>query len=141
MNIVNLTGKQKRHLRSLGNTLSPLVRLGKSGIDDGVVAALDAALTQHELVKVKINPEFPEGKKEAGELLSSKTHSAVAQVIGGTILLYRRHPKTPKIRLPKEGSDASDTDAKTTNHGPSASSATTADNGEADGDDDEVFDE
>lgn len=125
VNIVNLTGKQKRHLRSLGNTLSPLVRLGKSGIDDGVIAALDAALTQHELVKVKINPEFPDGKKDAAERLSTKTRSAVAQVIGGTILLYRRHPKTPKIRLPKEHSNGTDT--------------TTA--APTDSADDEVFDE
>ena len=140
MNIVNLTGKQKRHLRSLGNTLSPLVRLGKSGIDDGVIAALDAALTQHELVKIKINPEYPEGKKEAAELLSAKSHSAIAQVIGGTILLYRRHPKTPKIRLPKEQADATDADAKTPVLAKKAASAAGPD-GPTDGDDDEVFDE
>jgi RNA-binding protein len=26
----------------------------------------------------------------------------VAQVIGRTILLYRRHPKEPKIKLPRD---------------------------------------
>jgi RNA-binding protein len=97
---VNLTGKQKRHLRSLGNALSPVVRLGKSGIDDGVIAALDTALTQHELVKLKLNPESPDDKHEAAERLASATHSQVAQIMGGTILLYRRHPKKPTIRLP-----------------------------------------
>lgn len=106
---MNLTGKQKRHLRSLGNALSPVVRLGKSGIDDGVIAALDIALTQHELVKVKLGPETPEGKNDAAELLSKSTNSAIAQVMGGTILLYRRHPKEPKIRFPKTSGEATHT--------------------------------
>lgn len=36
-----LTGKQRHHLRGLGHALKPIVQIGKSGIDDGVVAAVD----------------------------------------------------------------------------------------------------
>jgi RNA-binding protein len=98
---VELTGKQRRHLRALGHSLNPVVQLGKDGLDEGVVAAVDEALARHELIKVKLGTETPEDRYDVAERLSKDTKSAIAQVIGGTILLYRRHPKTPKIELPK----------------------------------------
>lgn len=98
---MELTGKQRRHLRALGHSLNPVVQLGKDGLDEGVVAAVDEALARHELIKVKLGTETPEDRYDVAERLSKDTKSAIAQVIGGTILLYRRHPKTPKIELPK----------------------------------------
>lgn len=97
---VNLTGKQKRHLRSLGNRLNPIVRLGKDGIDEGVVSAVNEALERHELIKVKLELGGEEDRFDAAEFLAEQTKSAIAQVMGGTILLYRKHPKEPKISLP-----------------------------------------
>jgi RNA-binding protein len=98
---VTVTGKQRRHLRGLGHGLDPVVQLGKGGLDDGVVSAVDAALTQHELIKIKLGSETPEDRHEVAEQLAERTRSSVAQVLGRTILLYRRHPKEPKIVLPK----------------------------------------
>jgi RNA-binding protein len=97
-----LTGKQRRHLRSLGHPLEPVVQIGKNGITDGVIAAVDEALEQHELVKVRIGTECPEDRHEVAERLGPATRSEVAQLLGRTILVYRRHPKEPKIKLPKE---------------------------------------
>ncbi|MDP3274019.1 MAG: ribosome assembly RNA-binding protein YhbY [Deltaproteobacteria bacterium] len=97
---MELSGKQKRHLRALGNTLNPVVRLGKAGLGDALVTAVDSALTRHELVKIKLSPETPESRDEVADFLSEHTKSAIAQVMGGTILLYRRHPEEPKIVLP-----------------------------------------
>jgi RNA-binding protein len=97
---VSLTGKQKRHLRALGNTLDPVVRTGKDGIDEGVVSALDRALEQHELVKVKLGANTPEDRDELAALLSEQTRSEIAQVMGGTVLLYRARKKDPVIVLP-----------------------------------------
>lgn len=78
------------------------MQLGKDGIDEGVIAAVDTALTQHELIKVRVGTEAPEERHDAAEQLASETKSAVAQVLGRTILLYRKHPKKPKIKLPAE---------------------------------------
>jgi RNA-binding protein len=103
---VTLTGKQRRYLRGLGHALAPVVQVGKGGVDDGVVHAVDAALTQHELIKVKLGPEAPEGRDAVAEALSTRTRSEVAQILGRTILLYRRHPKEPKIVLPRASADS-----------------------------------
>jgi RNA-binding protein len=97
---VKLTGKQERYLRSLGNPLNPVVRLGKDGLDDGVVGAVNEALERHELIKVKLELGGSEDRFEAANFLAEQTKSEVAQVMGGTILLYRKHPKEPKISLP-----------------------------------------
>ncbi len=97
---MKLTGKQKRYLRSLGNPLNPVVRLGKDGLDEGVVGAVNEALERHELIKVKLELGGSEDRFEAANFLAEQTKSEVAQVMGGTILLYRKHPKEPKISLP-----------------------------------------
>ena len=98
---MELTGKQRRYLRGLGHALEPVVQLGKGGVDDGVVSAVSQALQQHELIKVRVGTEAPEDRHEAADQLAARTDSAVAQVLGRTILLYRRRPKEPKIQLPK----------------------------------------
>jgi RNA-binding protein len=96
-----LTGRQRRHLRSLGHHLDPVVQLGKGGLTDGIVAAIDQALTDHELVKIRLGTECPDDKDDVASRLAPAVKGEVAQVLGRTILVYRRHPKEPKIALPK----------------------------------------
>ena len=95
-----LTGKQRRHLRALGHKLTPVVQVGKDGIDDGLVAAIDQALTDHELIKIKVGENAGLDRQDAAEAIASKTRSEVAQVLGNTVLLYRAHPDEPAIELP-----------------------------------------
>jgi RNA-binding protein len=95
-----LSGKQRRHLRSLGHGLNSIVQIGKGGIDDGLVAAVDQALDDHELVKIKVGDAAGLDRHEAADAIARKTHSEVAQVLGYTVLLYRAHPDEPAIVLP-----------------------------------------
>jgi RNA-binding protein len=96
----SIKGSAARHLRALGHDLTPVVYVGKEGLTDGVVTATKAALLTHELIKVKVQSEAPLDRKEAATQLAERTESALAQVLGRTFLLYRRHPKKPKIVLP-----------------------------------------
>jgi RNA-binding protein len=96
-----LTGKQRRHLRALGHDLKPIVQVGKDGIDEGLIAALDQALADHELVKIKIGEAAGVDRNDAASQLAEQTHSEVAQILGGTVLLYRADSEDPKIVLPK----------------------------------------
>jgi RNA-binding protein len=96
-----LTGKQRRHLRALAHDMKPIVQIGKGGIDDGLVAALDQALSDHELVKVKLYESASLDRHEAADELAAATKSEVAQVLGNILLLYRPDPEEPKIVLPR----------------------------------------
>ncbi len=97
-----LTGKDRRHLRSLGHDLDPVVQLGKQGLTDGVAAATDVALGTHELIKVKLGTECPDPPDEVAAALASSLGAHAVQVLGKTILLYRANPKKRKVFLPGE---------------------------------------
>ena len=95
-----LKGKQARYLRGLGHHLKPVVMVGKEEINEAVIAAADEALAVHELIKVKLQEGCLSDRKEVAEELAEATDSAVAQIMGGTILLYRQSDE-PQIVLPK----------------------------------------
>jgi RNA-binding protein len=84
-----LTGKQRRKLRAHGHHLNPVVMVGHDGITPGVVGAVTQALADHELIKVKVG-EGPEERHDAAEKLAAETGSEVAQVLGNTILLFKK---------------------------------------------------
>jgi RNA-binding protein len=96
-----LPGKQLRYLRSLAHALKPVVQLGKQGFSAAVSLQIDQALTDHELIKVKIGGECPDKIPDVAKSASEKLGAHVAQTIGATLVLYRRHPQEPKIQLPK----------------------------------------
>jgi RNA-binding protein len=91
-----LTGKQRRKLRAMGHHLDPVVIVGASGVTAGVVTAVDQALHDHELIKVKV-AEGPEDRHEAAEHLAGETDSEIAQVLGRTVLLFRKRKEKSKI--------------------------------------------
>ncbi len=95
-----LTGKQKRHLRSLGHSLKPVIQIGKKEIEEALINEANAALDHHELIKVKLLESCMLDKNEASEMLADACDADVAQILGKTFLLYRP-AKTPVIALPK----------------------------------------
>jgi RNA-binding protein len=100
MTAVELTGKQRRHLRALGHALRPVAQVGKEGLSEGLVAAITRALADHELVKIRLGEQAGVDKQTAADELAARTESAVAQILGNTILLYRPDPEEPRIELP-----------------------------------------
>ncbi|HEX9777768.1 MAG TPA: ribosome assembly RNA-binding protein YhbY [Geopsychrobacteraceae bacterium] len=94
-----LRGKQARYLRGLGHHLKPVVMVGKDEVNEAVIAATEEALAVHELIKVKLQEGCLSDRKQVAEELAAATDAAVAQVMGGTILLYRPGEE-PKITLP-----------------------------------------
>lgn len=91
--IMSLTAAQKKTLRSVGHILNPIVQIGDKGLTEGVLSELERALTDHELIKVKIAGAE---RDERGEIITSLlAHSGaeLVQSIGKTALLYRHNPK------------------------------------------------
>lgn len=95
-----LTGKQKRFLRAIGHNLKPVVMVGKGEINDSLIRETTEALEAHELIKIKILESCLIDRTEVAEQLASHCGAEVAQILGRTILLYRKS-REPKIELPK----------------------------------------
>ena len=92
-----LTAKQRQFLRGLAHPLSPVVRVGKGGVSDSVVAETKQSLASHELIKVRIDGE---NREALAETLATATGAEIAGVIGKTAILYRAREDKPKIELP-----------------------------------------
>jgi RNA-binding protein len=97
-----LTGKQRRHLRALGQQLGPTLHVGQEGVSEAVVRQADLQLEAHELIKVRVGDNAPEDRHATAESLARRTRAELAQVIGRTALLYRRRREEPTIVLPTE---------------------------------------
>lgn len=95
-----LTGKQKSHLRSMANTLEPIIQVGKEGISGNVVSAVDQALTARELVKISVLNNCLEPVEQVANGLVEITSSELVQQLGKKIVLYRPNPENPVINLP-----------------------------------------
>lgn len=100
-----LTGKQRRHLRALAHHLDPIVHLGKEGLTDGVVGAMKTALLDHELVKVRLAQVVSGDRDALAPELAAATGSELVGAAGHTLVYYKRHPKEPRIVLPKPPRD------------------------------------
>lgn len=100
---MELTGRQRRYLRSIGQRLSPVVTVGRTGLSANVMEAIERALEDHELIKIRLGRECEIERREAAQRISERSHSALAQVVGNTMLLYRRRVEDPKIELPAAG--------------------------------------
>ncbi len=86
-----LTSKQRAKLASLATKLDPIVRLGRAGAAEGVSAALDKALEDHELVKMRF-VDFKGERTELARGLAEATRSELVRVIGNVAVYYRQQP-------------------------------------------------
>lgn len=101
---MELTSKQRAYLRGLGNTLEPIVIIGKDGIGDNLVKQTNDALEARELIKCRVLENSMLTAREACDELSALTRSEQVQVIGTKFILYRpthKKDKKDKIILPK----------------------------------------
>ena len=97
---MNLSNKQKQHLKGLAHPLKPVVLLGNNGLTEGVLAEIEQALEYHELIKVKIAAEDRDTKALIVEAIIRETGACNVQVIGHTLVLYRPAQER-KIVLPR----------------------------------------
>lgn len=98
-----MTGKERAAFRAQANALEPLFHIGKSGMNEGIIAQTDDALRARELIKVKVLLESsPITPREAADQLAAATGAEVIQVIGGVIVLYRESPELKEKAAQKE---------------------------------------
>lgn len=95
-----LTGKQKRHLRAMGNEMNPILQVGKGGITKTVITQTDEALEARELIKCRVLLNCLEEPKNVAELLAGHVQAELVQIIGRNFILFRPSKNKPVIVLP-----------------------------------------
>ena len=95
---MSLSQAQKKAFRSIGHHLNPVVTVSENGVSENLLTELNRALTDHELIKVKLAiPERDDRAAMIAELIAN-SRADLVQTIGKMALLYRRNPKAnPKL--------------------------------------------
>lgn len=96
-----LSANQKRYLRSLAHPLKPIILMGGKGLTDALVAELNLALAQHELVKVRLAADDRAAREDLATTLVERSGAQLVQRIGHIACLYRRNPDAALIALPR----------------------------------------
>lgn len=96
-----LTSAQTRFLRGQAHDLKAMLQVGGKGISDALVAELDLALEQHELIKIKVAATDREARDGMMAELAERSGAALVQRIGHTAVLYRQSNDKRQIVLPR----------------------------------------
>jgi RNA-binding protein len=89
--------KLRRALRGHGHHLSPIVQIGKGGASPAVLKQVEQAVADHELVKARVDADSPEDRFAVADALAALPGVNIVQVVGGAILIYKRHPQKPRF--------------------------------------------
>ena len=93
--------KLRRSLRGHGHQLSAIVQIGKGGMTPALLKQVELALGDHELIKVKVAADSPTDRFAVAERLAEQPGVNVVQIVGGAILIYKRHPRAPRYEGPR----------------------------------------
>ncbi|GLK91073.1 ribosome assembly RNA-binding protein YhbY [Pseudomonas turukhanskensis] len=91
-----LTQEQKKQYKSIGHHLKPVLIVADNGLTEGVLAELERALTDHELIKIQLRITERESRLAVIDELCKTAKSELVQVIGKMALIYRKNPKANK---------------------------------------------
>ncbi len=98
-----LTAPQRKRLRSLAHHLQPIVLIGKQGVTDAVIGAVNDALEVYELIKIRFN-EHKDAKKLLTAEIAERTRCEIAGIIGHVAILYREQEDPEKRSIALDAS-------------------------------------
>ncbi len=96
-----INAKQRAYLRSMANTMDPILHVGKGGINENLLKQGNDALTARELIKGTVLETSPILAKQALEDLCRELRAEPVQAIGRKFVLYRKNHDQPRIVLPQ----------------------------------------
>lgn len=100
-----ISADRKKQFRTIGHTLNPIVTIAGNGLSASVLAELNRALDDHELIKVKLALTEREERKAIVAEIQALRNVELIQEIGKVVLLYRANKNAnPKLSNAIKGS-------------------------------------
>ena len=84
--------KQLLELKARAHHLNPVVMIGQQGLTESVIKETDAALTAHELIKVRVFGDDRAERIEICNALCEILGAQLVQHIGKLLVLWRKKP-------------------------------------------------
>ena len=97
---MELNKKNKLFLKKMAHHTQVSFHIGKNGITENTIKAISDYLKAHEYMKIKVNElEEDVTMKDMAQDLAEKTNSILIQVLGHTIVLFKRNPQNIVIKF------------------------------------------
>ena len=90
--IPELSSAERKQLRGLAMNLKHALSVGQKGLTEAVLKEIDAALTQHELIKLRFGCER-DAQKAFCQRIQEELNCTLCGSIGHTASFYRKKPK------------------------------------------------
>lgn len=96
--MTSIDRQEQRRLKAIGHKLKPVLTIAGNGLTDSVIAELERALNDHELIKIKLSVGDRDVRDALIDSLLERSRAEAVQRIGNTVLLLRRSSQ-PDPRL------------------------------------------
>ena len=93
-----MSKRDEKQLRAIGHKLKPVVTVAGKGLTDNVLLEIERALSDHELIKVKVAVGDRADREAVAAAICAHSGAELVQATGAMLLLLRRNPK-PDPRL------------------------------------------
>lgn len=95
---MKLATQDKKRFRTIAHSLSPVVTIAQKGLTESVNEEIERALSEHELIKIKIFAADREARKDLTLQICATTKAQLIQSIGNIAILFRAAEKpNPKL--------------------------------------------
>lgn len=101
--MLKLTPAERSDLRSQAHGLNPIVLIGEAGLTPAVIKEIDAGLSAHGLIKVRVFGDDREARVGMYETICSELDAAPVQHIGKLLVLFRPKKDDEKQRSERKG--------------------------------------
>lgn len=79
-------------LKGIGHQLKPIVMIGGNGLTQSIIDEIDRALTDHELIKIKLPAGSKEERQAFASEITTNTKSQLIHTVGRMALILRKNP-------------------------------------------------
>ena len=87
-----------KRFRTIGHGLKAVVTIAGNGASESVMAELNRALTDHELIKIKVHADDRDDRDAIFAHIVKETECEIIQSIGHVALIFKRAKKAnPKL--------------------------------------------
>lgn len=90
---LSLDAETRRGLKKQAHHLKPVVQTGAAGLSAPVLTEIDRALTDHELIKIKLANDDKTSRRAEIDTACTELDAACVQHIGRTVVLFRPNPE------------------------------------------------
>ena len=94
---MSLKAAQIKKLRGQAHHLKPFVTVADKGLSESVVAEIERALNDHELIKVKLRSDREKRKEWALEI-ATRCKAELVHSIGQVACFYRKNEEKPVVK-------------------------------------------